>query len=30
VVDVDELSAVASVVSGIGFKVGDAVKRIAR
>lgn len=30
VVDVEELSAVASVVSGAGFKVGDAVKRIAR
>jgi curli biogenesis system outer membrane secretion channel CsgG len=30
IVDVDELSAVASVVSGSGFKVGDAVKRVAQ
>lgn len=30
VVEVDEESAVAAVVSGAGFKVGDAVKRIAR
>jgi len=30
IVDVDEQSAVATVVSGSGFKVGDAVKRVAR
>jgi len=29
IVDVDELSAVAAVVSGAGFKIGDAVKSIA-